>query len=352
MANTKIFPIGADDDLRPRPLWSVMIPTYNCAGYLRETLACVLAQDPGPEIMQIEVVDDHSTADDPEAVVREIGRGRVDFFRQPRNLGHVANFNTCLQRARGELVHLLHGDDCVRPGFYDRLNDLFVRYPHIGAAFCRVITMDEQSHWRQLNHLLLREPGLLPDRLEVIAAKLPIETPCVAVRRTAYEDLGGFDDRFRYCGEDQEMWVRIAARYPFAYEPSPLALYRKHIGSLSGVSIRSGKNIRETAMAIELYRAYLPPRRAEEITRRSRERVALWALDLARKMVERGDPAAAGTQLIEALRCSRSSKVLREASSLAPPLLRRALSGALRRGKRRPRNVPALSSAPLSTPTD
>jgi glycosyltransferase involved in cell wall biosynthesis len=41
-----------------RPLWSVMIPTYNCADYLRETLASVLAQDPGPEEMQIEVVDD------------------------------------------------------------------------------------------------------------------------------------------------------------------------------------------------------------------------------------------------------------------------------------------------------
>ncbi|MEQ9234992.1 MAG: glycosyltransferase [Coleofasciculus sp. E2-BRE-01] len=44
-----------------RPLWSVMIPTYNCAQYLRETLANVLAQDPGSEVMQIEVIDDHST---------------------------------------------------------------------------------------------------------------------------------------------------------------------------------------------------------------------------------------------------------------------------------------------------
>src|SRR6266478_3592096 len=61
----------------PRPLWSVMIPTHDCAGYLRETLASVLRQDPGPEVMQIEVVDDHSTRDDPETVVRELGKGRV-----------------------------------------------------------------------------------------------------------------------------------------------------------------------------------------------------------------------------------------------------------------------------------
>ena len=44
-----------------RPFWSVMIPTYNCAVYLRETLASVLAQDPGPDRMQIEVVDDQLT---------------------------------------------------------------------------------------------------------------------------------------------------------------------------------------------------------------------------------------------------------------------------------------------------
>src|SRR5215211_1793383 len=96
-----------------RPLWSVMIPTYECAGYLRQTLRSVLAQDPGPEVMQIEVVDDAST-DDPAAVVAELGGGRVDFFRQPRNVGHVENFNTCLRRAQGRLVHLLHGDDAVR----------------------------------------------------------------------------------------------------------------------------------------------------------------------------------------------------------------------------------------------
>jgi glycosyltransferase involved in cell wall biosynthesis len=80
-----ITPLPSDE---LRPLWSVMIPAYNCAQFLRETLQSVLAQDPGPEIMQIEVVDDCSTRDDPEAVVAELGRGRVSFFRQPQNVGH------------------------------------------------------------------------------------------------------------------------------------------------------------------------------------------------------------------------------------------------------------------------
>src|SRR5215204_402078 len=94
-----------------RPLWSVMIPSYNCARSLPETLESVLLQDPGPRAMQIEVVDDCSTEGDPEALVMELGRGRVSYFRQPENIGHSRNFNTCLQRSRGHLVHLLHGDD-------------------------------------------------------------------------------------------------------------------------------------------------------------------------------------------------------------------------------------------------
>ena len=88
-------------DAKDRPL-SVMIPTYNCAGYLRETPASVLAQDPGPDQMQIEVVDDCST-DDPQAIVDELARTRVSFHQQPENRGHTHNFNTCIERSRQPL---------------------------------------------------------------------------------------------------------------------------------------------------------------------------------------------------------------------------------------------------------
>ena len=60
-----------------RPRWSVMIPTYNCTRYLHETLGSVLVQVLGPEVMQIEVVDDHSE-DDVGKVVEEVGRGRIE----------------------------------------------------------------------------------------------------------------------------------------------------------------------------------------------------------------------------------------------------------------------------------
>src|SRR5947207_16010963 len=94
-----------------RPLWSVMIPTFNRTTYLRRTLESVLAQDPGREQMQIEVVDDCSTADNPEPVVRAIADDRVEFSRNIKNLGLMSNINRCIERAREHLIHILHSNE-------------------------------------------------------------------------------------------------------------------------------------------------------------------------------------------------------------------------------------------------
>src|ERR1035441_1648128 len=119
------------------PFWSVMIPAYNRTQYLEKTLRSVLAQDPGPEEMQIEVVDDVSLVDDPEPIVRRVAGHRVSFFRNPRNIGLMPNFNNCVERARGHWVHILHTDDFVYPGFYQRLRTPLEARSDIGGAFCR-----------------------------------------------------------------------------------------------------------------------------------------------------------------------------------------------------------------------
>jgi len=166
-----------------------MIPTCNCAEYLRTTLEGVLSQDPGPELMQIEVIDDCSTRDDPEAVVANVAGGRVTFFRQPRNVGHTANFDTCISRSRGHLVHLLHGDDCVRQGFYPKLGCAFAARSDIGAAFCRQIPMDEHGHWQVLSHLERGDSGVLGGWLERIAVGQRLQPPAMVVHREIYERL-------------------------------------------------------------------------------------------------------------------------------------------------------------------
>lgn len=303
-------PIGTS-----RPLWSVMIPTYNCAHYLRETLASVLAQDPGPERMQIEVVDDGSTRDDPAAVVRELGRDRVRFYRQPQNVGYIRNFATCLQRSRGQLVHLLHGDDYVREGFYRRLEPAFTQHPEVGAAFCRSLYMDEQGHWQSLSPLEQPESGLLSGWLERIAGGQRLTTPSVVVRRAVYEHLGGFDQRFSCAGEDWEMWVRIATQYPIWFEVEPLAAYRmKRQGSLTGDAAQGSGLVGDMRKATEIIESYLstylPPPQAQRVSQQARRTYAQWGIDTAQHLLEAGNRRGAIAQMQEAWRCHQSADIL------------------------------------------
>ncbi|HEU0079982.1 MAG TPA: glycosyltransferase [Longimicrobiaceae bacterium] len=315
----------------PRPLWSVMIPTYECAGYLRQALEGVLAQDPGPELMQIEVVDDHSTRDDPEAVVREVGGGRVGFFRQPENVGHVRNFNACLRRSRGRLVHLLHGDDAVRDGFYRRMAAAFEARPEIGAAFCRHLVMDEDGHWTVVSRLEEPQSGVLDDWLERIAVGQRLQAPSMVVRREAYERLGGFDARIAAYGEDWEMWVRIAARYPVWYETEPLAVYRVSARSLSGRTVRSGENGRDLRRAIEINREALPPERADALSREARLATEHACLRRSFRLANAGEMRASLAQLRESVRFSRAPSVLGTAAGVLGVWVARAARPARRR---------------------
>jgi len=294
-----------------------MIPTYNCASYLYETLPSVLGQDLGPDTMQIEVVDDHSTKDNPEAVVKELGGDRISFYRQPKNVGYIRNFETCLKRSRGQLIHLLHGDDIVLNGFYRKLERVFKQSPEIGAAFCRYILMDERGHWQSISPLDQTETGILGDALERIVVNCPLQSVSTVVKREVYERVGGFDNRFVCCCEDWEMWARIAIHYQIGYVVEPLAAYRyMRIGSLTKESLRSGKyaqDMRKAHAIIASHLAtYLSQTSASELIRQSRTSFAFNILDLANQMLDIGDTKGALVQINEAIKCDPSVRMARQ----------------------------------------
>jgi glycosyltransferase involved in cell wall biosynthesis len=297
-----------------RPRWSVMIPTFNCAHYLRETLASVLAQDPGPDRMQIEVVDDASS-DDPASVIADVGQGRVTLFRQPVNRGHILNFATCLNRARGEIVHLLHGDDLVLPGFYETLGRGF-EDPGVGAVFCRWQVINSAGAVTKTAEAEQERPGRLEDALARLASEQRIVTPSIAVRRLVWEHLGGFDPRL-LCAEDWEMWVRIAAHYPIWYEPAVLAAYRVHDSSNTSRHLRNAEELRYSRLAIHLFRHLLPPQREAAIRRNALNAYAQSALTNAEEFARNGDRSAMRAHLAAALRLRPSPRVLRKAGRIA-----------------------------------
>ncbi|MFM8735844.1 MAG: glycosyltransferase [Pirellulales bacterium] len=270
-----------------------MLPPYEPGETLRTTLLSVLQQVPQHESMQIAIVDDGSRRSDVRKLVAAVDTtGRVEIHADGPRLGISGNWNRCIELARGHLVHLLHQDDQVLPGFYRRMAQAFADAPRIGMAFCRSRIVDGEGRRLKTNSRLRWWRGVLPNWLPTIATRQRIQTPSAIVPRTTYETLGG------YRGDlpqtlDWEMWVRIAARFPVWYDPKPLAVFRRHAGSESARLLSKGEAWPDLVRAIHANAQSLPDDRRESLIGSS----ALWhagsALREARRQVIRGDHGAA-----------------------------------------------------------
>jgi glycosyltransferase involved in cell wall biosynthesis len=291
-----------------------MIPTYNPrAEYLEETLKSVLQQDPGPEQMQIEVIDDCSNDDTACEVTRRIGAGRLAFHAESQNLGLANAWNRCIERARGHWVHILHQDDIVLPGFYDLLRKGAERN-HAGAIFCRHATANSNGHWIHISELHRESAGLLDDWHAKITAQCVIQCAAIAVRRRVYEQLGGFLPHLHYVA-DWEMWQRIASQFPFSFEPSILAVYRLHGSSATSRLRVDAADVRDVREMIDLTMTYHSPARGRVLANKARSWYAEVAVFHARELLVKVGFDPARKQMFEALRLSHNPRIIRRVFS-------------------------------------
>lgn len=284
-----------------QPLFSVMIPTYNCYKYIETAVQSVLQQDMGAQKMQIEVIDDFSTDGDVEALVKKIGNGRVQFFRQQKNMGSLRNFETCINRASGQWVHILHGDDCVADGYYDEIEMLFNKFPEAGAAFTNLEYIHDDGSHMVFFKKEADEPTLITDMLYRLSERIRMQYACVTVKRNVYEDVGSFFG-VTY-GEDWEMWARISKKYSFAYSPRPLAKYREHTeNSISSSGFKTGKNFRDNMWVIDQISSYLPKEIQAERNLVAKKQYLHWAIGAVYRIWTQDRDTAAFNKQIESIR--------------------------------------------------
>jgi hypothetical protein len=234
----------------------------------------------------------------------------VHFYRQPQNRGPIGNFNTCAERSLGHWVHILHGDDTVRPGFYDRADSAIRSRPDVGAVFFRYIYMFEDGHWQHLSELESRRPTVLGDEfLRRMLLTNEIMFPAMIVRRDVYETLGGFRPQLVHSA-DWDMWLRATMHYPVFYDPEPLACYRVHAGADTARLVKSGENVRDERRFVDLITSYVPPEQARSVYRRGRRAAAVRAIRRAQDLWRKGYRDTALVQLREAVRTSLDPAVI------------------------------------------
>jgi glycosyltransferase involved in cell wall biosynthesis len=271
----------------PRPRWSVMIPTYNATRTIAETLNSVLDQALPEDEMQIAVVDNVST-DETLAVVDRIvashaSRRQIEIHRNPSNFGMVGNFNACLRLARGELVHLLHADDTIRPGFYAAVEPRMRQHPEADICASRVLTIDADGELEYITNRLARAGNLT---VYDVAYENQLYPPGVVVRRTGYERVGGYSNVISYL-PDWEMWTRLLEHRPGVFINELLACYRQTPGNATDYFSRSATDVRDMMRFGDVLERRVPGFSHDQ-WRKCMRRHAEWGM---RKWREAGDEA-------------------------------------------------------------
>jgi glycosyltransferase involved in cell wall biosynthesis len=280
--------------------WSVVIPVHNCADYLARLLPEVLAQLGERDDAEILVVDDASS-DDPARVVERLGRGRVRFLPNPGHLGAVNTFNRCVDLAAGEWVHLLHGDDLVRPGFY-RAMDRALEGQTAVAAVCRVQDVDADDAPLYVTRRYRKGTGVWTDALDALAVSNRVRAPGIVVSRAAYQRTGGYRSDLPHAA-DWEMWTRLAAAGPIVFVDQVLAGYRRHSSSDTSVRAETGANIAERVTAIGVIAGHVPARQSR-ITRLALAYAFVFATRATLTSCRAGRWSVVRRQGREALRCA------------------------------------------------
>jgi len=206
------------------PLVSVIIPAFNAAAFVEQTLASVFEQTyPTIEII---VVDDGSTDQTPKILRRH--EDRITLLTQ-ENAGQAAARNRGAKIARGALLCFLDSDDVFDREKMTQQVQLLGRFDEAVAVYCDYRTIDDAGNITQEQNALhtLHPSG---DVLESFLRDNNIITPGqVLMRRSAWLNAGGFSEAAVHRGhEDGAFWPRLALQGPIAYSPETLLSYRRH----------------------------------------------------------------------------------------------------------------------------
>ncbi len=234
---------------RAQPTISVIVPTYNGASYLRACLGSI--RDTVPRDLEVEIIvaDDCST-DDTASVVEDLRRSddRVRLLAAPRNRGFIDTCNSAADSASGDLLVFLNNDTVTLDGWLSALVRTFHSIADAGAVGGKLIFPD--GRLQEAGGVMFRDAtganfgkwdpkpgGPLYSYLRDVDY---CSGALLATPRSLFEELNGFDTRFRpayyedsdYCFQVRRHGLRVV------YQPESAIVHLE--GGTSGTDLAVG----------------------------------------------------------------------------------------------------------------
>ena len=213
---------------------SVVLVNFRGTDDTLEAIGHLGAIDWPQELLEIIVVE-NASGDDSAARIREAAP-HVKLIISQSNEGFAGGCNQGVAASSGEFIALLNNDARPDSGWIRAAVEKFAESPRIGAVASKVLDWEGNLVDYIGSAMTWYGMGFKPMTAEP-APKGPDESADVLfgtgsamfVRRSVYDELGGFDERYFMFFEDVDLGWRLNLKgYRFAYEPRSLAFHKHH----------------------------------------------------------------------------------------------------------------------------
>lgn len=202
------------------PFISVIIPTFNRRGLLKETVESVRGQTFRDfEVIVVNDGSDDGTAEwlDAQSDLRHLDQ---------ENSGIATSRNNGAALADGEWLAFLDHDDLWAPDKLEIQTEFIRTSPDVGLVSAKHVRLGRKHPTTRNRH------WIKGDLLVKAFSESFIHTSSVLIRKDVFHHIGGFPAQYRFADEF-DVWLKIAAAYPIAYVDDPLVFIRFHESNTS-----------------------------------------------------------------------------------------------------------------------
>jgi len=236
------------------PQISIVIPAYNAARYISDTLQSILSQD--FQDFEIIIIDDFST-DNTRDIVMAYAREKVRYLRLDKQHGGPSRpRNQGIMAAQGKYIAFFDADDIMLPGRLGLAYTILEQNLFLGLTFTNAIKFEDAGGdyptpflsgytvFKGLRKISIGEHAYMINSSDANTGLLYenfILTCGVTVPRSVFDTVGFFDEDLTNA-DDWDMWLRIVKQYPIAYIDCIGFRYRVRSGSVSRRGARLSEN--------------------------------------------------------------------------------------------------------------
>lgn len=220
------------------PRFSIIVPLYNKAPYVRKALDSIVSQTFSD--WECIIVDDGSTdgsLDMVQEVKSQEPRAKSVRIISQQNAGVAAARNNGVKASQGEFLCFLDADDWWEPTFLKEMDWLIKSYPDAGLYATNFVYYKKGKTHVEHN----QQTGYInyPD-IYYRTGSMPVWTGAACMPRKVFDEMGGFPVGIKL-GEDFLLWAKTALHYKVAFCEKPLSYYNNDVPA----SLRATRNLHE-----------------------------------------------------------------------------------------------------------